>query len=188
MQSYFSAQDGTLITRKSSQQYSPKDVNDWQWFNRDVPAKVKSAYNDGHQILIISNQGSIKGALTGIASDKIRGLISNVLKALEVEGVPAQAIFATKDDENRKPQTGMWDFFVKNLNQGVVPNKEESFFVGDAAGRAGDINNNAASDKEFAGNVGIAFHLPEEYFGYEYREFVGYYRPGLTKDSLGGAN
>lgn len=152
------------------------------WYNPDVPAKVKAAHADGHQILIVSNQGGIKGALLGAQSEKVRGLIDNVLKGLEAQGVPAQVLLATNKDEYRKPSTGMWDFFVNNLNKGVVPNKADSFFIGDAAGRDGDINEGAASDKEFAENVGIAFHLPEDYFGYEYKEFRGYY-----KTSVGGA-
>jgi len=37
-----------------------------------------------------------------------------------------------------------------------------SFYVGDFAGREGD---KAASDKEFAENLGIKFYTPEEFFG-----------------------
>ncbi|DBA85139.1 TPA: hypothetical protein ACH3X2_005859 [Trebouxia sp. C0005] len=46
---------------------------------------------------------------------------------------------------------------------GISPaDHEESFFVGDAAGRLGDF---ADSDKQFAAAVGIPFKLPEDIFG-----------------------
>lgn len=153
-----------MIARKSSSQYGPKDANDWRWLSPNVLSKIKELHAGGHQILIVSNQGAIKGALTGVMSEKIRGVISGVLAGLENEGVPAQVIFATKNDENRKPATGMWDFFVENMNGGAVPDKTASFYVGDAAGRDNDINGGAASDKEFAANVGIAFHTPDDFF------------------------
>ena len=60
-------------------------------------------------------------------------------------------------DEYRKPETGMWDFYTKNRNV----NYDESFYVGDAAGRKKDFSD---SDLKFAENIGITFYTPEEYF------------------------
>jgi bifunctional polynucleotide phosphatase/kinase len=39
-----------------------------------------------------------------------------------------------------------------------VQDKKDSYFVGDAAGRADDF---ASTDRKFALNVGIQFHTPE---------------------------
>ena len=36
-------------------------------------------------------------------------------------GCPMTMIYATKDDEYRKPKKGMWDFFVQQYNQGQEP-------------------------------------------------------------------
>ena len=97
---------------------------------------------------------------------------------------------ATNKDNLRKPDTGMWDFFVANLNSGVAPNKEESFYVGDAAGRPGDIGDNSDSDKAFAANVGVKFYLPEEYFGYDSRYYSSNESPPPSPPpppSFGGA-
>jgi len=40
--------------------------------------------------------------------------------------IPVQVLLATanpknEEDKNRKPQPGMWNFFVQNLNAGVSP-------------------------------------------------------------------
>ena len=156
--------DGTLILRRSNAKYGPLDVNDWKWFNRAVIPTLKDLVAEGYKILIISNQGGIKSALAGAMSVKVRGLADNFLEELEAAGVAAQVIMATQDDENRKPNGGMWEFFTQHMNQGVVPNIAESFFVGDAAGRPEDINDGAASDKDFADRLGLKFKLPEEFF------------------------
>lgn len=159
------SQDGTMITRKSNSPYGPRDADDWRWLSPHVLPKIQELHASGHQILIVSNQGAIKGALTGVMSDKIRGVVAGVLAALEAGGVPAQAILATKNDENRKPEPGMWNFFAEHLNAAAVPDVAASFFVGDAAGRPTDINGGAASDKEFAARLGLAFHTPDDFFG-----------------------
>ena len=53
----------------------------------------------------------------------------------------------------------MWDAITILLKEeGVTVNKEESFFVGDAAGRKKD---HSACDHKFATNIGLKFHTPE---------------------------
>jgi len=159
--------DGTMIARKSTNQWGPKDADDWKWLTATVPAKIKELHEGGYKLVIFTNQGSIKGAMLGAASDKIRAMIDNVLKGLSTAAgtaIPAQVLIATTNDNFRKPGTGMWEFFVENLNGGVAPDLAESFFVGDAAGRSEDINGGAASDKEFAAAIGIKFILPEDFW------------------------
>lgn len=90
--------------------------------------------------------------MLGAASTKMRALVCNMLKQLNSDAgkdIPVHVLMATevKDDEYRKPATGMWKKFVNDLNEGVEPNLEDSFFVGDAAGREGDINDGSSSDK-----------------------------------------
>jgi len=69
---------------------------------------------------------------------------------------------ATKKDDFRKPNTGMWDFIVaKNTI------KEKSFYCGDAAGRprSGATGaDHSADDMIFARNVGLSFYTPESFF------------------------
>eukprot|EP00210_Caulerpa_lentillifera_P002574 g2469.t1 len=72
--------------------------------------------------------------------------------------VPMDIYISTSRDTFRKPETGMWDFF---LNKHQEVDKKLSFYVGDAAGRPKDFSD---SDLKFAENIGLAFFTPEDYF------------------------
>jgi bifunctional polynucleotide phosphatase/kinase len=161
--------DNTLIYRNpdSKGKFMPEDEDDFVIFNPSVKRTLEEYHKKGYGLVIFSNQGMIKSAMTGKASGIIRGLVSNLLKALD--GIPINVLLATADvragSEYRKPGTGMWEHFVKEMNDEVEPNKEESLYVGDAAGRPSDINNGSDSDKKFAEAIGISFKTPEEIFG-----------------------
>jgi hypothetical protein len=68
---------------------------------------------------------------------------------------------ATAHDWMRKPLTGGWLAYcqARGLEGALAPN---SFFCGDAAGRAHDF---AASDRYFAHNIGVRFIVPQQIFG-----------------------
>lgn len=51
--------------------------------------------------------------------------------------------------------------FVASYSLGITPSLEESFFVGDAAGRKGDHDD---CDKKFAETIGVKFHTDNEFF------------------------
>ncbi|KAG0172213.1 hypothetical protein DFQ30_010907 [Apophysomyces sp. BC1015] len=64
---------------------------------------------------------------------------------------------------------GMWDWVEEQANDGVVIDKKESFYVGDAAGRADGWKpqmkkDHACADRKFAANIGLPFHTPEAFF------------------------
>lgn len=62
----------------------------------------------------------------------------------------------------RKPEIGMWQELLKELNHyGCQVDLEKSFFVGDAAGRKNDFSN---SDKMFAQGIGLKFFTPQQFF------------------------
>ena len=109
--------------------------------------------------MIFSNQATIKSALTGKAATNFKAKVDSILKSA---GIKAAVLAATLKDENRKPETGMFDHFVSACNGGVAVDVESSFFVGDAAGRPFDI---AGTDKEFAAATKLPFKTPEEMFG-----------------------
>ncbi|KAK9816622.1 hypothetical protein WJX72_002886 [[Myrmecia] bisecta] len=150
--------DGTLVNTKGNRPFA-LDANDWKLFNKKVPKVLQKYAEEGFKIVIFSNQNSVKSALEGKAAEKVKRRIDNILEAIKV---PAAVFCATGQDELRKPEPGMWHFFVKNCNGGIAPDVSQSFFVGDAAGRAGDF---ADTDKAFAQAIGLAFKTPEEAFG-----------------------
>jgi len=68
------------------------------------------------------------------------------------------ALIASNDDENRKPNLGMWKHFVKIVNENTEPILDKSFYVGDAAGRKnGKKKDFSDSDLKFAMNIAIPF-------------------------------
>ncbi|BDA42742.1 Bifunctional polynucleotide phosphatase/kinase [Coccomyxa sp. Obi] len=153
--------DGTLVVTKSGAQFVT-NPDDFKFFNKDVPKIVKEYAEKGYKVVIFSNQAGIGKQLDGKMSVKLRQRAENMLAKM---GVDATVLYACGKDNFRKPKTGMWDYFVENLNGGVSPDKAECFFVGDAAGRPTDIQGGADSDKKFAEGAGIAFKTPEECFG-----------------------
>eukprot|EP01025_Chloroclados_australasicus_P037343 TRINITY_DN3811_c0_g1_i3.p1 TRINITY_DN3811_c0_g1~~TRINITY_DN3811_c0_g1_i3.p1 ORF type:complete len:413 (-),score=58.37 TRINITY_DN3811_c0_g1_i3:813-2015(-) len=152
--------DGTLVNQKSSGR-QPKDADDWKFFNKTVKKKLEEYQSEGYKLVIFTNQGSIKSKLDGVAAKKAMGRIDNVIAEL---GLDIQVLMSPGDDEYRKPNPGMFEFVVSNLNEGKEVNKKDSFYVGDMAGRPMDIEH-SDSDKKFAQNIGITFKVPEDIFG-----------------------
>lgn len=151
--------DGTLIVTESGAQF-PLRPDDWKFFSEKVPEVVRQYAQQGYKIVIFSNQGGIKSALNGKMSENVRIRLGSVISQLNV---PVSAFMATQKDNLRKPETGMWDFFVREGNGAQQPDLKESFFVGDAAGRDGDPV--GSSDRDFAEAIGLPFKTPEEAFG-----------------------
>jgi len=61
----------------------------------------------------------------------------------------------------------MWDLLTSKFNDGIIPDLQNSFYVGDAAGRpaSGDRKKDfSCSDRKFAHNVGIRFQTETEFF------------------------
>jgi bifunctional polynucleotide phosphatase/kinase len=82
-------------------------------------------------------------------------------------GVPIICYAATGKDIFRKPCIGMFEHFMKHQVLDHTLNKNESFFVGDAAGRIAQgktATDFSCSDRKFAHNAGLPFHTPEAFF------------------------
>ncbi|XP_059048504.1 uncharacterized protein F21D5.5 [Achroia grisella] len=155
--------DGTLIKTKSGKVH-PIDINDWQIAFPVVPQKLKDQLSNGYKIVIFSNQAPIGNGRVKIEDFK-KKIEALVLKL----NIPVQAYFATGKGFYRKPATGMWNILNEQKNGSLKINMEESFYCGDAAGRAagwapGKKKDHSMADKLLAENLSLKFYTPEQYF------------------------
>lgn len=67
----------------------------------------------------------------------------------------------SKFDIMRKPETGMAELFIKDLEKLCQNNHKWQYYCGDAAGRPKDFSD---ADKKFAEALNIEFKMPEDVF------------------------
>ncbi|KAF1960144.1 PNK3P-domain-containing protein [Byssothecium circinans] len=186
--------DSTLIRPASDRKFA-KDAADWKWWDHSVPKVLRKLHGDGYLVAVVSNQAGI--TLTPdpkkIKSDQKRladfkSKVSAVLKHLDIPGLSIYA--ATAHDVYRKPRMGMWRELLEDYDlegEGMV-DLAGSLFVGDAAGREAvgkSPKDFSCGDRDFAANIGISFHTPEEYFLQEApRPFIRSFDPAAFLKEL----
>lgn len=162
--------DGTLVNTKSGAKF-PRGSQDWKWFNNKTLSKLQKIQTP---IVIFTNQGGVVASKTSKSYVNFHTRAELILKELAENGVNVQNIWiyaspkkpagykgdAQQFDKMRKPNTGMFDEFLKDFGTDKI-DLDKSYFIGDAAGRKNDFSN---SDLEFAKNCKLHFNTPEEYF------------------------
>lgn len=141
----------------------------WSLMYPSIPDKLQSLYNDGYKLVIFTNESNIDRWKNKrqVAVDSKIGRLNNFIKTVKV---PVQVFIACgvgksdgqAEDPFRKPKPGMWHLMEQHFNSGISIDMDQSFYVGDAAGRD---NDHSDADIKFAQAVGLKFHVPEEYFG-----------------------
>lgn len=148
------------MTTKSGKTF-PQNKDDWKLLHPHLPKYISSVVKNGFRFIIISNQlGVSKGK---VVIDDLKKKFESSVKAL---GVPCLILIATHDDLQRKPRTGLWDYLQDCLQSDCLIDLEQSFYVGDAAGRKKSAISKAdfsCSDLFFASNCGIKFTVPEQF-------------------------
>lgn len=145
--------DGTLIKTMSGKRFA-RDVDDWRLFDDlRVPAKLKALYDEGYSLVIISNQLGVSKGKVSTADIQLK--VDNIVSQLDL---PFVAILATENNHMRKPRIGSWEYLEQLAGESA---HQSSFYCGDAAGRPKDF---AATDFQFALNIGIDFKTPEQLF------------------------
>lgn len=120
--------DDTLIRTKSGKTFAT-DHKDWLFWHDKVPQRMRETAAQGYRVVIVSNQNGVaKGHVT---VDTLRKKVEMFSKDF---GIEMSAVMATQDDAFRKPLPGMWKYIETSLNKMPI-SKQDSFFVGDAAGR-----------------------------------------------------
>lgn len=166
--------DDTLITTKSGNKFS-RGADDWKWWHPTVSRRLKQLDSEGYAVVIMSNQAAVSLRSDSKAPEKgtkslsnLKGKATAVLNSLDL---PITMYFATTYDIYRKPRMGMWDQMLKDYARSEADDVDHAqcMFVGDAAGREGEAaggtkRDHSCSDRDFAANVAIRFHTPEEFF------------------------
>ncbi|EGT38438.1 hypothetical protein CAEBREN_24374 [Caenorhabditis brenneri] len=153
---------GTLIKTKSGKTF-PTNCQDWQLLYENIPQELKKLHENGHKIVIFTNQKGIQVAKVdrNEFKKKIESIVSRI-------GCPIQAFVSVADGHYRKPCIGMWEE-LKLRNDEVEIDETQSVFVGDAAGRhktqTHPKKDHSFADRFFAANVGVPFKTPELFFG-----------------------
>ncbi|XP_072281621.1 bifunctional polynucleotide phosphatase/kinase isoform X2 [Pyxicephalus adspersus] len=156
--------DGTIITTKSGKVF-PNSADDWRILYSESLKKLKELLKDGYKVVFFTNQ-------MGISRGKLKPEVfkSKVEAILDHLSISVQVFVATAMGIYRKPVTGMWDYLCEKANNGIKVQKEDCFYVGDAAGRPANWapdrkkKDFSCSDRLFALNIGIKFYTPEEFF------------------------
>uniref|UniRef100_T1J499 PNK FHA domain-containing protein n=1 Tax=Strigamia maritima TaxID=126957 RepID=T1J499_STRMM len=155
--------DGTIIRTKSGKVF-PKDFDDWKILCPEVKSKLKKLHDNHSKIVFFTNQkslGQLQGSIVGF-----KRKIENIVKELNL---PIQVFVSMGNGIYRKPALGMWEHLLERANDDIPVNLNDSFYVGDAAGREakwalGKKKDFSVSDRLFAINAGLKFYTPEEFF------------------------
>ena len=153
--------DWCIIKTKSGKKF-PIDYNDWDFLYENIPAKLREL-SKSKIIMIISNQMGISEGK--VNKENFVKKINNIQKKLNIPMIFCASIY---DDNFRKPRTGFIDHIKKLSIYGEnAIFKDDSFFVGDMAGRIKTKKHKADrndTDRKFALNLGINFYTPEQFF------------------------
>ncbi|XP_066306945.1 polynucleotide 3'-phosphatase ZDP-like isoform X4 [Miscanthus floridulus] len=144
-------------------------ADQWSLQHKSILEKLQRLYNDGYKLVIFTNESNIerhKNKRQQAVDSKV-GRLDNFIECVKA---PIQVFIACglgkgkniPDDPYRKPNPGMWWLMAQHFNSGIEIDMDQSFYVGDAAGRDKDHSD---ADIKFAKAIGLKFHVPEEYFG-----------------------
>jgi len=145
--------DGTIIKSPSPNIQSP-----WTWTYSNTVDRIRQVNDAGWHTVIFSNRGDAK-------TDKMRRLvIQKIDKVLQGLGMNVDVFVATAKDENRKPQAGMFNLFLKLRGKGF--SKYTGYMTGDAEGDDSPVPEyrRANDDKGFAQAAKLVYLRPVTYF------------------------
>ena len=144
--------DGTLIVTKSGKTL-PEDEEDWE-FKTGIQYAIQKYAPD--YIFIISNQGGIEKGF--VDERKFMAKFRKIMEEMRTWGdfIVDGTYCASNDKDNdyRKPNTGMVDYFRHDFIDGYDFDTREALMIGDASGQDGQFSD---SDLQCAKNAGIRY-------------------------------
>ncbi|KAK9103785.1 hypothetical protein Sjap_021039 [Stephania japonica] len=140
----------------------------WSLLYSSIPEKLKGLYDDGYKLVVFTNESNIERwkKKRQVAVDSKVGRLKNFIKHVNI---PIQVFIACglgksdgqTQDPFRKPKPGMWRIMEQQFNSCIAIDMDQSFYVGDAAGRDKDHSD---ADIKFAQAIGLKFYVPEDFF------------------------
>ncbi|KAJ3204241.1 hypothetical protein HK099_001225 [Clydaea vesicula] len=160
--------DHTLTKTKGKHVFH-KNADDWEFLYSNVPFKLKKLVEEGHEIVLFSNQTGLEK--DGKETSKMKVFKDKVEKVAMALGVDFVIFASLGYGKYRKPLPGMFYEYQELFYNNPEPvDTTNSFFVGDAAGRSyGEIKGKAKkdfsdTDLKFALNLNMCFKTPEQFF------------------------
>lgn len=154
--------DGTLVRTASGRTF-PKTEHDWMPILEMYDALKR---NQPVHIHIVSNQGNMTGKRNKVDEEAWRLKAEYICKSLSYyTGASVSYDYCRttdKDDPKRKPNSGMFDCFLRYMAHfyKVQVSPSDCIMVGDASGKPGQFSN---SDLMFAKNSGIDYMDAADY-------------------------
>ncbi|XP_062011602.1 polynucleotide 3'-phosphatase ZDP-like isoform X1 [Rosa rugosa] len=137
----------------------------WSLMYPSIPDKLRSLYEDGYKLVIFTNEANIERWKNKrqVAVDSKIGRLNDFIKEVKV---PIQVFIACGtsqgEDPFRKPKPGLWHMLEQHFNSGISIDMNQSFYVGDAAGRSNDHSDADLKFAEFCcQSFGLTDHLSE---------------------------
>ena len=156
--------DGTLLVWRVAGW--PSKFQDYELWSSGVVSKLQTLHDQGYKLVLFSNQGAIRSAVTGKKATFVKNLFEWIASIINR---PVHIVLSTnKKMGYHKPNPGMWEICETYCNGGIPMILEQSFFVGDSVG---DDDPQGGVDEKFAKNVGVQkgsvlkFFTPQDYFG-----------------------
>ncbi|KAJ3379985.1 hypothetical protein HDU92_006255 [Lobulomyces angularis] len=137
--------DHTLTKTKGKHVFH-KNADDWEFLYSNVPFKLKKLVEEGHEIVLFSNQTGLEK--DGKETSKMKVFKDKVEKVAMALGVDFVIFASLGYGKYRKPLPGMFYEYQELFHNNPEPvDTTNSFFVGDAAGRSyGEIKGKAKKD------------------------------------------
>ena len=158
--------DGTLVVWRSAGW--PSNLNDYELWNTQVITKLRHLYDDeGYQLVIVSNQGAIRGAHTGKKATHVKNLVEWLLNTIDR---PVSVVLSTDKKKGfHKPSISIWQAAQTLFAPQLPWSLAESVYVGDSVGDDNDPQGGV--DIALARNVSqhygttLRFVTPDDFFG-----------------------
>eukprot|EP00934_Nitzschia_sp_Nitz4_P001295 Nitzschia sp. Nitz4//scaffold46_size129759//42530//44906//NITZ4_003496-RA/size129759-snap-gene-0.23-mRNA-1//-1//CDS//3329552580//1295//frame0 len=125
--------DGTILLWTTPSW--PTSCQHYRLWSSQVFSKLQTLYDEGHKLLIVSNQGAVRTAHQGKKAQLFRTVVDWIAHHVDRPLYAVCSTHSLKASPTRsyhKPSAKMWQVAIQSLNQGLAFDLATSFYVGDS--------------------------------------------------------